>query len=55
MLAACRLAGLSALDVHYAGLVALRQTKGVDPCPLGPPERTPALRRCMGCGWPGGT
>jgi hypothetical protein len=28
MLVACRLADLSALEAHYAGLVAIRQTKG---------------------------
>ena len=26
MLSACRLAGLSALEAHYAGLLALRQS-----------------------------
>jgi hypothetical protein len=28
MLVACRLAGLSALDPHYAGLIAVTQTEG---------------------------
>jgi hypothetical protein len=55
MLVACRLAGLSALEAHYAGLVALRQTKGGGPCLLRPGTRPPAPARCRGCSRPAET
>jgi hypothetical protein len=53
MLVACRVAGLSALEAHYAGLVALTQSGawgGVHPSPIFAPSNG---ARSYARGWRG--
>jgi hypothetical protein len=53
MLVACRMAGLSALKAHYAGLIALNQSGawgGVQLSPVSVPSN--GARSCAR-GWPG--